>query len=519
MTPAIDITTAQRKTLLTLLRQFIPGVLVWAYGSRAKWTARPNSDLDLVAFTTPVQNPRVSELKEALAESNLPFPVDVHVWDEVPERFHKIIRNEYVVLQEAEEKQLRSVSEWREGTIADVAAPSKNALVGGPFGSNLVSRDYTPSGVPVIRGQNMGFGRWVSGEFVFVSEDKAEDLSANIARPGDLVFTQRGTLGQVAIVPPASFDRYIISQSQMKLTVDPAKADTKFLFYFFTSEEQQDYIRRNAIQTGVPHTNLGHLRTTPLLLPPLPEQRAIAAVLGALDDKIELNRRMNETLEALAQSLFKSWFVDATQSALPKGWREGVIADLGEIICGKTPPTSDPANYGTDIPFVTIPDMHGKMFVTRTGKSLSQQGANTQPTKTLPPYSICVSCIATPGLVILTSQPCQTNQQINSVVPNTGYSPFYCYFALRELSGEIRSRGSGGSVTANLNKGDFAKIPIALPPVELSKQFQELTEPVFKRILSNEHESRTLAALRDALLPKLLSGELRVPAKLGSLDL
>jgi type I restriction enzyme S subunit len=211
--------------------------------------------------------------------------------------------------------------------------------------------------------------------------------------------------------------------------------------------------------------------------------------------------------------------VDATQSALPKGWREGVIADLGEIICGKTPPTSDPANYGTDIPFVTIPDMHGKMFVTRTGKSLSQQGANTQPTKTLPPYSICVSCIATPGLVILTSQPCQTNQQINSVVPNTGYSPFYCYFALRELSGEIRSRGSGGSVTANLNKGDFAKIPIALPPVELSKQFQELTEPVFKRILSNEHESRTLAALRDALLPKLLSSELRVPAKLGSLDL
>jgi predicted nucleotidyltransferase len=100
MTAAIDITAEQRKTLLALLRRFIPGVAVWAYGSRVKWTARPNSDLDLVAFTTPAQRGQVSELKEALDESNLPFLVDLHVWDEVPERFHEIIRREYVVLQE-----------------------------------------------------------------------------------------------------------------------------------------------------------------------------------------------------------------------------------------------------------------------------------------------------------------------------------------------------------------------------------------------------------------------------------
>ena len=277
------------------------------------------------------------------------------------------------------------MSQWRKQTIADIAAPSNNALVGGPFGSNLVSRDYTPSGVPVIRGQNMGFGRWVSGEFVFISEDKAEDLSANIARPGDLVFTQRGTLGQVAIVPPASFDRYIISQSQMKLTVDPAKADTKFLFYFFTSEEQQDYIRRNAIQTGVPHTNLGHLRTTPLLLPPLPEQRAIAAVLGALDDKIELNRRMNETLEALAQSLFKSWFVDATQSALPKGWREVPFTDTVEILGGGTPKTSVAEYWDGDIPWFSVVDspQDSDLFVIDTEKKITKAGVENSSTQVL----------------------------------------------------------------------------------------------------------------------------------------
>jgi len=199
---------------------------------------------------------------------------------------------------------------WQACTVADIAAPTKDALVGGPFGFNLVSADYAPERVPVIRGQNTGRGRRVEGEFAFVSAEKAEPLSANLARPGDLVFTQRGTLGQVAVVPQGRFDRYLISQSQRKLTVDGTKADNLFQYYAFSSPAQQDYIGRNAIQSGVPHTNLGMLRNTSLLLPPLSEQRAIGHILGTLDDKIELNRRMNETLEAMARAIFKSWFVD-----------------------------------------------------------------------------------------------------------------------------------------------------------------------------------------------------------------
>lgn len=123
MTDAIDLTTEQRNILSDLFRRFLPGVAVWAYGSRVKWTARPSSDLDLVAFASPAQQPQVADLKEALAESNLPFPVDLHVWDDVPERFREIIRKEYVALQEAKQpgsgsnrrdgKTSRSVSSWR----------------------------------------------------------------------------------------------------------------------------------------------------------------------------------------------------------------------------------------------------------------------------------------------------------------------------------------------------------------------------------------------------------------------
>ncbi|OIQ64491.1 type I restriction modification DNA specificity domain protein [mine drainage metagenome] len=189
------------------------------------------------------------------------------------------------------------MSEWIETTVGDLAASTRNALVGGPFGSNLVSKDYVDQGVPVIRGQNMG-ARWVLGDFAYVSTEKARSLSANTARPGDIVFTQRGTLGQVALVPNDPFDTYVVSQSQMKLTVDSKKADSLFLYYLFSSPVQQEYIRQNSIQVGVPHTNLGILRDTPVCIPKeVDAQKVIARYLGSLDDKIELNRRMNETLK------------------------------------------------------------------------------------------------------------------------------------------------------------------------------------------------------------------------------
>jgi len=273
-------------------------------------------------------------------------------------------------------------------TVGEIAASTRNALVGGPFGSNLVSADYVDSGVPVIRGQNMGFGRWVMGDFVFVSPEKAESLSANIAKPGDLMFTQRGTLGQVAIVPEGHYDKYVVSQSQMKLTVDCAKANTLFLYYYFTSKEQQEYIKSNSIQTGVPHTNLGILRDTKLLLPPLPEQRVIARILGSIDDKIEANHAMNETLEDMARAVFKSWFVDfdpvsarvkgrapegmdeemaalfpdgfeaSLIGEIPRGWHVRPMGEVVKVLGGGTPSTKEPTYWdGGTHPFCTPKDM------------------------------------------------------------------------------------------------------------------------------------------------------------------
>jgi type I restriction enzyme S subunit len=430
---------------------------------------------------------------------------------------------------------------WMNCTVGDVAAQTKNALVGGPFGSNLVSADYVSQGVPVIRGQNMGMGKWVDGEFVFVTTEKAALLSANIARPGDLVFTQRGTLGQVAIVPNGRFGRYVVSQSQMKITVDEKKANAHFLYYYFTTKEIQEYIRSNSIQTGVPHTNLGILRDTPLSIPPLPVQRAIARILGSLDDKIEANCRMNETLEAIARAIFKSWFVDfdpvrakaegrepagmdAETAALfpdsfeetelgmvPRGWRVGSFEETIELIGGGTPKTSVPDYWNGDILWFSVVDAPEKsdVFVIDTQKKITQHGIDESSTKLLPKGTTIITARGTVGKCALVGNPMAMNQSCYGVRAADQRGDYFIYFALRDLVSELQ-QSTHGSVFDTITSETFKAVQVVIVPVILTRIFHEKISQFMGRILSNLRESKALIALRDMLLPKLLSGEIRL---------
>ena len=267
-----------------------------------------------------------------------------------------------------------------------------------------------------------------------------------------------------------------------------------------------------------------------------------------LDDRITLLRETNATLEAIAQALFKSWFVDfdpvrakqegrapegmdeATAALfpdgfeeselglVPRGWRLGTVADLGEVICGKTPPTSNPENYGDEVPFITIPDMHDRLLVTTTNRSLSRVGADSQKKKYLPPGAICVSCIATPGLVVRVTTESQTNQQINSVVPLVSWGRSFPLFLLRRIGDAVRAGGSGGSVFHNLSKSGFEELRVLLTTPAIAQEFDEIVEPLVARIEEMQHQAQTLAILRDTLLPRLISGQLRLPAAEAMLD-
>ncbi|WP_139539274.1 restriction endonuclease subunit S [Klebsiella spallanzanii] len=452
-------------------------------------------------------------------------------------------------------------SNWATVSIDDIKSPEKYSCVGGPFGSSLSQKHYVNSGVPVIRGTNLTGDIFSESGFVFVSPDKANELQRNMAFRGDIVFTQRGTLGQVALIPEDSiYERYIVSQSQMKLTVNPKKADAYFIYTYFRTNEAKALIVNNAIVGGVPHINLGILKEFKLRLPPLSEQKRISEVSKSIDNKININHQINQTLEQMSQTLFKSWFVDfdpvidnaldagnpipeALQSRaelrqkvrnsadfkplpadiralfpaefeetelgwVPTGWHYTPLKNLGKIICGKTPDKSNKEYYGEDYLFIKIPDMHGKVFVTNSADKLSTLGSETQIKKLVPKGSICVSCIATVGIVAINSKDCHTNQQINSIVPNSSILRNYLYFSMLGKNKIFHDLASGGSATLNMNTGVFSNVLTLKPEDSVLERFQQISEHWFGRILANENEIHTLTALRDTLLPKLISGEL-----------
>jgi len=392
--------------------------------------------------------------------------------------------------------------------------------------------------VPFVRGGDIAGGRVLMDQLRTIGRDVSEQYRRTLLHGGEILVSLVGNPGQIAIAPPSLAGANIARQVGL-VRLKPG-IDTRFVSYFLQSHEGQTSLGAQSLGSVQQVINLRDLKTVKVPLPPLAEQRAIAGVLGALDDKIELNRRMNTTLEAMARALFQSWFVDfdpvrakidrrppagldpitaalfpATFQAsplgpIPKGWEMKTVGEIGNVICGKTPPTAVADYYGEDVPFITIPDMHGNVFGAATARKLSHAGANSQRNKTLPPGSVCVSCIATPGLVVITSEDSQTNQQINSVVPHQSDETYFWYWVMLGLGAEIASNGSGGSVLTNLSKGRFEMLQVIKPPNALIRAYHLAVRPLFEALLANTHQSRTLATLRDTLLPKLLSGEIAI---------
>jgi len=388
--------------------------------------------------------------------------------------------------------------------------------------------------------------RWVSGEFAYVSPEKAQTLQANLARPGDIVFTQRGTLGQVALVPDGGFSSYVISQSQMKLTVDRAKADPLFLFYVFSSPEQQEYIRQNAIQVGVPHTNLGILRDTPISLPPLSNQLAIAHILGTLDDKIELNRRMNETLEATARAIFKSWFVDfdpvrakaggeppesicrrlgltpdvlalfpgsfqdSELGEIPKGWSVRSLDDVADFLNGlalqKYPATGDEW-----LPVIKIAQL-------RAGHTLGADRANTEipPAYVIENGDVLFSWSGSLEVEIWCGGQGALNQHLFKVTSAEFPKWFYLLWTRHHLRGFRDIAANKATTMGHIQRKHLTDAKVLCPSEKLLAAMGATFDPLISKIINGRLETNELAALRDTLLPKLLSGELspnHVPAE------
>jgi type I restriction enzyme S subunit len=358
---------------------------------------------------------------------------------------------------------------------------------------------------------------------------------------GDVLFTMIGTVGEVCRISTEP-DFAIKNIGVFRPTV---ASDSVWIYYYLRSPEGRKNIEAAKRGTTQQFMGLKELREFPINFPKDSlYRRNQMQILELLDAKIDANESLSKTLESIAQTIFKSWFIDfdpvkakmagetpagmdaATEALfpdsmeeselglMPKGWNIKIVSDFGKVVTGKTPSTKVTEYWGDQVPFVTIPDMHGQILVTSTARALSKQGADSQRSQNVPAGSTMVTCIATPGLVGYATKDCQTNQQINSVIPSMEYSSEWLFWHLRGLI-PILIRNSGiGTVFANLNKSDFSKIKSITPPIELRNSFSEFVKPIMELLETLNHESQFLRDIRDGLLPRLISGELQIPEEM-----
>lgn len=373
----------------------------------------------------------------------------------------------------------------------------ERGLVGGPFGSSLVGKDYVESGVPVIRGTNLNYGRELGGDYAFVSEAKvSKDLARNVAEPGDLVFTQRGTLGQVALVPFGGYAKYVVSQSQMRLRVDPAAASPVYLYYACSSGDFFKQISDNAIATGVPHINLGILSRLEVHLPSLNEQQGIADVLGALDNKIAANAKL---------------IASATDTSTLLLAKELPTFPLSTLVTHRTKTVSPTLFVGGEVLHYSLPAFD-------TGQCPeSTHPEAIKSSKFLVERSCVLVSKLNPRFPRIWDIPCAGDQtslaSTEFLVLESKYSTSSVLWAILSQSSfgialEAKAAGTSGS-HQRVRPADLLATEV-IDPRGLSATLHYQLKSLGQTRNRYREESAVLEATRDVLLPQLMSGNLRV---------
>ncbi len=478
----LNVPERHRRTLVSLLREHLPGVEVWAYGRRVNGCGRDGSALDLVLRGPGLKEipaSRLADFEEALRESLIPFLVEARDWARLPERFHREITREHVVLMEGKESAVAS-DDWPKVTLGEFAPFS--------YGKGLRKDMRDPAGYIPVFGSNGHVG-W---------HDKA------LTNGPTVIVGRKGTVGAVHYSPVPCWP-----------------IDTTF---FISGDEEElvrfRYYALNTLGLGamnadsaVPGLNreASHLRE--LRVPSLSEQRAIAHILGTLDDKIELNRRMNETLEATARAIFKDWFVDfgpvrarmegrapylppeiwglfpdaLDDAGKPMGWTNRRLEDFLELAYGKSLPSKK--------------RMPGKVAVYGSGGL-----TGIHDTALIDGPAVIVGRKGTVGSLYWEDRSVFPIDTVFYVVPRIG-SILFSYHLL--AAQPLREMNTDAAVPG-LNRGNAYRLEFSQPTSELISAFEDVTGVLWRRRSRNLMEVETLSQTRDLLLPKLISGDIRV---------
>jgi len=541
--PNIDIRPDHWGIVRSIVQKHVPQYAVWAFGSRAKWTAKEYSDLDLAIITdNPLSLDVSASLSDDFGESDLPWKVDVVDWATTSESFRKIIEQDKVVVQTGRSLVRGSgviAGEWKTLPLEDCMAAIIDYRGKTP--------EKTTFGVPLVTAKVIKGGRIERPEEFIAEADFVVWMRRGLPNPGDIVMTTEAPLGEVAQLDGR---KVALAQRVITLRGKPDLLDNTFLKFLLQSSEVQQELRSRGTGTTVVGIRQSELRKVSLTLPPLAEQKAIAAVLGALDDKIELNRRMNATLEAMARALFQSWFVDfdpvrakldarqpdgldqATAALFPEhfqdsefghiphGWEVKTLSDLTSLITKGTTPTQDDIAGVTDadlqINYVRVNsiDEDGSILPEKLTTIPKSVHAGVLKRSILKADDVLYTIAGTIGRIASAEDwilPANTNQAIAIIRPEPGIPSGFLILTMRhEVFREELHHNIVHAVQANLSLGMLSKARVVVPPETILRKLFAPIDEILRKISANRTQSRTLATLRDTLLPKLLSGELSV---------
>ncbi|EDZ92555.1 restriction modification system DNA specificity domain [Limnospira maxima CS-328] len=400
------------------------------------------------------------------------------------------------------------------------------------------------SGIPSIRTTNIKNGRLDLENANLVSEETYKLWTARLEpQPNDLILAREAPVGEVGIVPRGK--RVCLGQRTVLIRPDGKKLFPRYLLYLLLTPEMRHEMTCRAEGSVVPHLNMSDIRNFEIPPPPpLDEQKAIAHILGTLDDKIELNQQMNRTLEAIARAIFKSWFIDfdpvrakmdgrqpvgmdaemavlfpdefedSPLGQIPKGWTYQAANCIANIGIGKTPPRKEQAWFSLNlknIRWVSIRDMGASgVFIRKTKEYLIPDALHKFSIKIVPDNTVLLSFKLTIGRVVLTDGEMVTNEAIAhfKLPVYTPFSSEYLYLYLEKF--DYNQLGNTSSIAQAVNSKIIKEMPILNPGADILNTFSCRIASIFRKIKQTQQESETLSSIRDTLLPKLLSGEIRV---------
>ncbi|MDD6613348.1 MAG: restriction endonuclease subunit S [Bacteroidales bacterium] len=411
------------------------------------------------------------------------------------------------------------MSEWKKVRLGELC----DFINGGAWSD----KEYAPEGIPVLKVTNCKNSGFSLSELSYLPYSLEQKYIQNKLQRNDVIIATVGShpnlvnssAGRSVIVNSFVEGFYLNQNAVCIRTKDEEILDQLFWGYYSKYYLFQNYIQmRGKGAANQMRIAISAIKNYPMPLPPINVQRHIASILSRYDSLIENYQKQIKLLEEAAQRLYKEWFIDLhfpghentkIVDGVPEGWEKKKVGEIGTVITGKTPSTSNKENYGGSIPFITIPDMHTGIYPV-SSVFLSEKGAESQSKKYIPQGALIVSCIGTAGLVCITKERCQTNQQINSLILDDKEMLHYMYFVFLSLKEHLNNIGSNGATMTNVNKSKFEGIDIVVPSSCIIRDFSQRTTPYFENILSLQSQLRLLTEARDRLLPKLMSGEITV---------